>query len=201
MSSTSPTVTSSSTPNIECDMLGLEDMLQVLKFAVEEFDGNCSTINEHISLRWEILCLFLPKFLFPQRMAHSVIGLRLKEDEEKSKKLIGFVDVSLQPCDGELHALDPLSLEERKLRHPTPGILQPYVCNLLVSPVYRGRGYGRVLMQACEVEAKKWGYDNIFLHVEKTGSALGFYLRLDFEPVKDISRYFFMKKSLGSTPL
>ena len=46
-----------------------------------------------------------------------------------------------------------------------PPNCRPYVCNLLVDPSCRGRGYGRQLMAACEVQSAAWGQTEVFLHV------------------------------------
>ena len=39
----------------------------------------------------------------------------------------------------------------------------PFVCNLAVLPAHRGRGAARALLQACEAEAVRWGYEEVFL--------------------------------------
>jgi GNAT superfamily N-acetyltransferase len=64
-----------------------------------------------------------------------------------------------------------------------------YVSNVLVWKTRRGRGYGRVLMAACEGIAKMWGCDDVSLHVdanENSGRvARALYRSLGYEGVPD----------------
>ena len=62
---------------------------------------------------------------------------------------------------------------------------EPYVSNVLVVDGYRGRGYGKVLMAACEGLALEWGYQASYLHVEagRENVAQGLYKGLGYEPV------------------
>jgi GNAT superfamily N-acetyltransferase len=84
--------------------------------------------------------------------------------------LIAFADVSLQTCDGSLDALYDSPLLTRfklynlpfdidtnrplKLLSVNRRRLQPYICNVLVTPEYRNKGFGSRLIAMCENEAK-----------------------------------------------
>ena len=76
----------------------LKDIPELIYLAGEQFRYQQDTIQNYFSLQWSIISLFIPKVLFPDQMGHKLIGLKMKSD----KKLIGFVDLSLQPCDGSL---------------------------------------------------------------------------------------------------
>jgi GNAT superfamily N-acetyltransferase len=124
----------------------------------------------------------MPKLLMTGYMGYSVIGLR----DESANKLIGFVDLSLQPNTGTLDALKPRPLHERQKIYGDKN-LAPYLCNLLVSPDYRKKGLGLKLISACEDLAKSWGHSAINLHVEtKSTPALSLYIKSNFMPVKSI---------------
>ena len=72
--------------------LKLYDMPKLMILASNEFRKNCKDVNELIELHVSILTLFGTKFFFPERMGHSLIGVK----ELQSKELVGFVDLSLQ---------------------------------------------------------------------------------------------------------
>jgi len=76
----------------------VKDIPELIYLAGEQFRHQQDTVQNYFSLQWSIISLFIPKVLFPDRMGHKLIGLKMK----KSMKLIGFVDLSLQPCDGTL---------------------------------------------------------------------------------------------------
>ena len=64
-----------------------------------------------------------------------------------------------------------------------------YVSNVLVWKTRRGRGYGRVLMAACEGIANMWGCPDVSLHVDANeysgGVARDLYKSLGYEGVPD----------------
>jgi len=64
-----------------------------------------------------------------------------------------------------------------------------YISNVLVWKKSRGRGYGRILMAACEGIARLWGCDDVSLHVdanERSGKvARSLYWKLGYEGVPD----------------
>lgn len=64
-----------------------------------------------------------------------------------------------------------------------------YVSNVLVWKARRGRGYGRVLMAACEGIANMWGCPDVSLHVDANeysgGVARDLYRSLGYEGVPD----------------
>ena len=109
-------------------------------------------------LKFECLMLFLPKLLFPQIMKHSLISIRASYNynnninSDNNNVIIGFVDVSLQPCDGTFKSLRNLPLFIRKMMYDNNISLQPYLCNLLVRPEFRSLGLGKLLISECEKE-------------------------------------------------
>jgi len=48
---------------------------------------------------------------------------------------------------------------------PSPEV--PYLFNLCVDKRNRARGLGRRLVDACEAQAREWGFQELFLHVER----------------------------------
>jgi GNAT superfamily N-acetyltransferase len=158
----------------------------------------CETPKDKFKLVLEILGLFLPKLVLNRAyMGHAVLGLRSPE-----KRLVGFVDLSLQPSNGTLDALKPCPLQKRKTLYGEKN-LQPYLCNLLVTKDYRKRGLGRKLVSACVEVAKQWGHCTINLHVETTSAAaLSLYLKSNFLPVETFrsnNGVIFMRKKFPLT--
>ncbi|HNZ09218.1 MAG TPA: GNAT family N-acetyltransferase [Bacillota bacterium] len=65
-----------------------------------------------------------------------------------------------------------------------------YVASLAVNPSFRGRGYGRRLMQWGMARARIWGCKKVGLHVfEENGKALSLYRSLGFGPVRRIGHW------------
>lgn len=79
----------------------------------------------------------------------------------------------------------------------------PYISNVLITNEYRGKGFSKVLMAACEGVAKSWGYDEAYLHVDADSSSGGraqnLYNSLGYEPVVD-ETYNEKFTWMGSTP-
>jgi ribosomal protein S18 acetylase RimI-like enzyme len=171
------------------ERLKLFDLPKVIQMASDEFRPNCKSPQEWMALHYNIIILFCDKFLFPDKMAHSVIGIK----DLKRNALVGFVDLSLQTSDGSLDALRPLSLKDRMTQHK--GKLAPYLCNLLIVPEYRRKGLATELVNACVDEAQRWGHSSICLHVDPTcNAALSLYIRNGFMPQRKVGDTMFMKR-------
>mmetsp|Transcript_30510 Transcript_30510/g.29145 ORF Transcript_30510/g.29145 Transcript_30510/m.29145 type:complete len:262 (-) Transcript_30510:91-876(-) len=156
----------------------LTDLLNIISLANNQFlvPPN-DKLPDVINLDLQILKLFLPKLIFPKDMAHSVIGMR----SAQSNQLQGFVDLSVQTTSGSLAALDPKTLSQRKKIYGERN-LEPYLCNLFISPSYRKRGLAKQLIMACEQRSIEWGYRKLNLHCEtKEIPALSLYLKNRFE--------------------
>ena len=112
----SPRVASTpSNPSIDVvveDVL-IKDIPELIYLAGEQFKYQQDTIQNYFSLQWSIISLFIPKVLFPDQMGHKLIGLKMKS----SMKLIGFVDLSLQPCDGSLKVLNQSLMKTKTFTH------------------------------------------------------------------------------------
>ena len=170
---------------------GLGDLIDLIKLANGQFGHTCRSLQDLVKLNIEIIKLFVPKLIFPQFMSHSVIGVR----SANSNRLVGFVDLSLQPSSGTMDALIPLPLAKRKQLYGST--LEPYLCNLLVVPELRKRGLGRKLVAACEDRALSWGCQTINLHVERESiPAFTLYLSSGFSPIQKQGNVVFMKKKL-----
>ena len=170
---------------------GLGDLIDLIKMANGQFGHTCRSLQDLVKLNMEILKLFVPKLIFPQFMSHSVIGMR----STNSNRLVGFVDLSLQPSSGTMDALVPLPFAKRKQKYGLS--LEPYLCNLLVVPELRKKGLGRKLVAACEDRALSWGCQTINLHVERESiPAFSLYLSSGFSPVQKQGNVVFMKKKL-----
>jgi ribosomal protein S18 acetylase RimI-like enzyme len=174
--------------------LSFLDLGDILGLAMAEFESKCTSTEALWGLRKEIVFLFLPKLLVPSIMGHSVICVK------DGGELVGFVDLSLQSNKGSLDVLKPRTLAERSAACE-PGELQPYLSNLLVSPKYRKRGIGSLLVSLCELRAKDWGYQQLNLHVEmKAVPALCLYLGAKFDTVQETKGLLFMRKNWSDVP-
>ena len=147
---------------VSIDRMNLFDIYHVVELSTDQFRNRCEDEYEVNQLKFECFMLFLPKILFPQLMGHSLISIKAPNNNTTtmSNDIIGFVDVSLQPCDGTLKSLRNLPLFVRKLLYPnnnddndnSNSLLQPYLCNLLVAPAFRQLGLGKLLISECEKE-------------------------------------------------
>ena len=120
---------------------------------------------------------------------HNVILLSTIGPNGEDKP-IGMAEISLQPPDPA--RTSPPFVVPTNLKRifsfiygaPDPC---PYVSNVLIRDEHRGKGYGKVLMAACEGLAKSWDYDSVFLHVDADPSSGGpaqrLYNSLGYEPV------------------
>lgn len=125
----------------------ITDMYDIIKLANNQFLTSRNNFIDVLNLDIEILKIFLPKLLMPAVMKHSVLGIR----SSNSKCIVGFVDVSLQASSGNLDVLKPKTFKRRQQLHNN---LEPYLCNLFISPVYRRKGLAKSLINACEIEAR-----------------------------------------------
>lgn len=179
---------------ISSSKMQLTDFVQVFPACVNEFKSNSNSFTDLLSLQARIISVFLPKLLFTKECGHTVFLLK-----NISGDLIGMVDLSLQTSSGSLDALNPSFLADRLKAYKN---LQPYICNLLIRPQYRNRGYAKILISLCERESLSWGKTDIYLHVEKrTLPALNLYLTTGFSPVKDANNdLVFMRKRVAPRP-
>ena len=171
--------------------LNLLDLFDILSLSLEEFGQNC-TSSQKLDLQKDILALFAPKVVIPYAMGHHLRGLK----DKKTSKLLGFVDLSLQPNDGTLDALKPTTLQQRSNQY-NGNSLSPYLCNLLVARGARGQGLGQLLVKECERKALELGYNDIHLHCEsQPSSALRLYNKSGFHPIRKLQngRLLFMRK-------
>ena len=89
--------------------------------------------------------------------------------------IIASVELRLQPCDAKIPFTLPwIDRIERKL-FSSNGMKQqlqhddfrPYLSNLCVDEMYRGRGIGKLLVHCVETIATTyWGYQQMYLHVD-----------------------------------
>ena len=204
-------ITAAPREDVLIEDVGVWDIADLVRLSTEQFkaqnidddDNGQDTLIGYIKLKLEIFRLFLPKIFFKDLMGHALIGLKKVdwgdgggasgpitsgEGSITRKRLIGFVDVSLQRSDGSLEALKPFTMEQRRSMCPAD-TLEPYLCNLLVEPQCRGRGYGQLLIASCEQQAVQWGRRKLFLHVDVTTKALQLYLKTGFKPIKNLPEY------------
>ena len=115
------------------------------------------------------------------RPDHNVICLveRTSVDASYTEQIVGIAELSWQPPDPKRNAppfVLPYYAKAIISRFFLPsiagggggGVVVPvgYVSNVLVWKTRRGRGYGRVLMAACEGIARMWGCADVSLHVD-----------------------------------
>lgn len=75
--------------------------------------------------------------------------------------------------------------------------LYPWVCALYIEESYRGNAYGRLLLQQAQVDAKKGGFDHVYLCTHHIGlyEKYGFeYSGIGYHPWGESSRIY--KKTL-----
>ena len=180
--------------NIKVVDVSLFDLPRVSIMCNNQFLSSTSTLLDRLDLNRRIIGLFVPKLLNPASGGHEVIGLK-----DTSNTLVGMVDLSLQPMDGSLSALQPSTLLSRKKLHKN---LEPYICNLLVSPEFRNKGYGSRLLQECERRVRDRSLGSYMnLHVELVEiAALKLYLKSGFVETRRIGRggndILFLRKKL-----
>ena len=122
---------------------------------------------------------------------HNVICL-CEVDEVGNEKMIGMAEVSLQPPDPARTSppfVVPTYLKKLLCSFSRAPALMPYISNVLVTDEYRGKGYSKILMACCEGIAKRWDYDEVYLHVDadtRSGRAAQcLYRSINYMPVVD----------------
>lgn len=177
--------------------VSLIDLPRVSVMCNNQFLSPNSTLFERLDLNRRIVGLFVPKLLDSKSGGHEVIGLK-----DISNNLVGIIDLSLQPSDGSLTALQPSTLMSRMKLYKT---LEPYICNLLVSPEFRNKGFGSQLLQECErrVRERSLGpFINLHVELEET-AALKLYLKNGYVETRRIGRglgndILFLRKKITS---
>lgn len=118
-----------------------------------------------------------------------------------------MVELSMQPRSATAPAMPtPLDVKKRNARR-----LQPYISNLVVSPLMRRKGFAQRLVRACEARAVAWGFDELTLHVDMEElAATRLYDKLGYEKLTDQAawqkllsgvRLRYMSKSLRNTKI
>jgi len=112
---------------------------------------------------------------------HNVVCLVLDDE------VIGMAEVSIQsrdPLRTSSAFVIPMFLKQ--LLFSGKGLV-PYISNVLMKEQFRGRGFGKLLMDACEDLAQDMGFDEVYLHVDAdTNSgkvAQRFYNKSGYTPV------------------
>jgi GNAT superfamily N-acetyltransferase len=115
----------------------------------------------------------------------------------RSERLVGMAEVSRQPALPDRNPPPwpiPLVLKEAYCRlalgnsnassnDPNRRTTQGWLTNLLVVPAHRGRGWSKVLVQACEGVARAWGRSSLHLHCHATATTpQALYRSLDYRP-------------------
>lgn len=140
-----------------------------------------------------IIYFYGSKLLFKPSLQHYLYGAF-----DSEQRLIGALDLSLQPCTGSLDALKMRPLSKRMMA-PDGSPLQAYICNVLVNESYRRRGIGKLLLRHCEREAMQLGCTSMHLHVGSEDEvAIAFYERNGFSLMKRLEKALFLSKELSS---
>jgi GNAT superfamily N-acetyltransferase len=92
--------------------------------------------------------------------------------------------MTVDPDDGKSNVYPVLILDSNKEAVACGRIIfmedhSAQIRSIAVSELYRGKGYGKVVMAALEDEAKNRGVTRLFLHARE--NAIPFYLSLDYE--------------------
>lgn len=162
---------------IGCLMDGFyKDILTLAKdeFSEEEMEAIGPTL-EIFNDSFQRLTRFLLTWEARRRLAPSLDqgglartsgnnALMLVLQERSSGEIVGVAEMSQQPCDGKVPGdirLPRLPWVEADSAIP-PQVA--YLSNLAVRSAWRGRGLGRSLINACEQVARRWDFDEIYLH-------------------------------------
>jgi GNAT superfamily N-acetyltransferase len=94
---------------------------------------------------------------------HAVL-LACVDDEQ----IVGMIEVSQQPVNPHRNPPPyPIPLWFKQLYGTvTNSEIEGWITNLLVIPSYRGQGYGKLLVAACEGVAKSWNCRSMHLHCD-----------------------------------
>lgn len=113
---------------------------------------------------------------------HNVICIS-EIDSEGNERMFGMAEISLQipdPSKTSPPFVVPPALKK------VLGYQKPYISNVLITNEYRGKGYSKLLMAACEGIAIQWGFDEVYLHVDASTSgtaAQNLYISNGYRPV------------------
>ena len=101
---------------------------------------------------------------------------------EEDDEMLGFVDVGL-PTYNPSKRRFVLPKGDAQVDTGDDTELRPYVSNLAVEPAARNRGVGRLLMEECERELRRWElpYDELWLEVSLQNDAVEFYRKMGYE--------------------
>lgn len=138
---------------------------------------------------------------------HNVLVLMDSDRTNEYGGLCGMVELSMQPRSATAPAMPtPLDVKKRNARR-----LQPYISNLVVSPLMRRKGFAQRLVRACEARAVAWGFNELTLHVDMEElAATRLYNKLGYEKLTDQAawqkllsgvRLRYMSKSLRNTKI
>lgn len=128
---------------------------------------------------------------------HNVVCLYEVEQDSLSynngkETMIGMAEVSLQPPDPARTSppfVLPTYVKNGLSKVGVWRVTKPYISNVLVTNEFRGKGYSKILMAACEGLAKSWGYNECYLHVDADpksgGAAQNLYKSIGYSPVID----------------
>ena len=110
----------------------------------------------------------------------------LLADERDTGESIGCVAIGTTPFIGNDAQLNIRDLYQYSNRRDERACLRPVVANLAVRPQARRRGIAKRLMRECEMICKEWGYQEIWLLVEKDNpKARKLYKKLGYKTVKE----------------
>lgn len=135
---------------------------------------------------------------------HAVLVASLREpgnDDKEKEEIVGMVEVSRQPPLPERNppAIPfPLALKEAYCRTFLNTSTQGWITNLLIVPEYRGRGWAKALVMACEGIARCWSTTSIHLHCDASYRVpQKLYRSLGYEPFSSVvpDRYAWMSNN------
>lgn len=89
-------------------------------------------------------------------------ALCLVLQERATGAIVGVVELSQQPRDGKVPGDFRLPSLPWASEASVPDVA--YLSNLAVATPWRGRGFGKALVAACEQVARAWQFEEIYLH-------------------------------------
>ncbi|CAM9542890.1 unnamed protein product [Discosporangium mesarthrocarpum] len=134
---------------------------------------------------------------------HRVFCITEREGGGDSRALVGVAEVSLQAPNGCPATAFPLPLWLKQV-FGWPLQAKPYISNVLINPSCRRRGLAKKLMQHCEDQARRWGYEEVrdtlvsgpcrrfhgvFLRVSRVSRKSQVYLHVDLSYLPALQMY------------
>jgi GNAT superfamily N-acetyltransferase len=132
-------------------------------------------------LRWLVEISSRMKFPDPQLLRanesswnvtsdHAILVAALNDDNDGDRTLVGMVEISWQPIN-PLRTPQPFPIPmvvKQAMATMTTGsaTLVGWITNLLIPSEYRGQGYSKVLVAACENVAAVWQCTTVHLHCD-----------------------------------